>query len=356
MSRQESSAPWSDARPVPPAHRRSTRRPTAAGSPTTSSLRGGSAGPSTGGRSLGRGRGRRRLGSWRGFMTRPWSWSPTGAQLAYADVDELILLDPTTWERTTDRHGRRAPSARSRGDRTAGRSRTRSSPRPTGVSDAGSFGVFVVRSGSEPERVSDGLGTDGHRLVAGRWLPAARPVRERPERDRARRGGRIRRASAGGGSDARGAGGAGVVARTGVGSRSYERRGRRRVSHGDLGDRRGRAWWIRLGVGDSETWGGGPVWSPDSRRVAWSSFFGRDWVAADADGGVPRRSTGWRSSGGSKVEPGSRSPDRRSRTTSARSGARRDGEIASPVHVLGVPGVRRVDGADGGPRGRRGRA
>ena len=33
--------------------------------------------------------------------TLPWSWSPMGAQLAYADVDELILLDPTTWERTT---------------------------------------------------------------------------------------------------------------------------------------------------------------------------------------------------------------------------------------------------------------
>ena len=43
---------------------------------------------------------------------------------------------------------------------------------------------------------------------------------------------------------------------------------------------------IRLGVGDYGTWGGGPVWSPDSRRVAWASFFGRDWVAADADGGT----------------------------------------------------------------------
>jgi Tol biopolymer transport system component len=41
---------------------------------------------------------------------------------------------------------------------------------------------------------------------------------------------------------------------------------------------------MRLGVGDSETWGGGPVWSPDSRLVAWASFFGRNWVAADADG------------------------------------------------------------------------
>jgi sugar lactone lactonase YvrE len=43
---------------------------------------------------------------------------------------------------------------------------------------------------------------------------------------------------------------------------------------------------MRLGVGDSETWGGGPVWSPDSSRVAWASFFGRNWVAADADGGT----------------------------------------------------------------------
>ncbi len=35
-----------------------------------------------------------------GFQDAPWSWSPTGAQLAYADVDGLILLDPSTWERT----------------------------------------------------------------------------------------------------------------------------------------------------------------------------------------------------------------------------------------------------------------
>ena len=30
----------------------------------------------------------------KGFNDSPWSWSPTGSQLAYADVAKLILLDP----------------------------------------------------------------------------------------------------------------------------------------------------------------------------------------------------------------------------------------------------------------------
>ena len=44
-----------------------------------------------------------------GFMDTPWSWSPTGAQLAYADADALILLDPTTWEHTRIATVRGAP-------------------------------------------------------------------------------------------------------------------------------------------------------------------------------------------------------------------------------------------------------
>ena len=42
---------------------------------------------------------------------------------------------------------------------------------------------------------------------------------------------------------------------------------------------------VRVGVGDAETWlGGGPVWSPDSQRIAWSLQFGSRWVVAEAEG------------------------------------------------------------------------
>ncbi len=42
----------------------------------------------------------------------------------------------------------------------------------------------------------------------------------------------------------------------------------------------------RLGIGDADSWlGGGPVWSLDSQRVAWSLHFGDRWVVVDADGG-----------------------------------------------------------------------
>ena len=42
---------------------------------------------------------------------------------------------------------------------------------------------------------------------------------------------------------------------------------------------------VRLGIGDAASWlGDGPVWSPDSRRVAWSSVAGSRWVSIAADG------------------------------------------------------------------------
>ncbi len=79
-----------------------------------------------------------------------WSWSPTGAQLAYADVDELILLDPATWEHI--------PIATATGTISEiawgpdGRSIAYSSedPRSSGTADVGSSGVFVLRSAGNP--------------------------------------------------------------------------------------------------------------------------------------------------------------------------------------------------------------
>jgi hypothetical protein len=216
-----------------------------------------------------------------GFLDTPWSWSPTGAQLAYADDDELLLLDPTTWERT--------PIATVRGAvvtiawEPSGRSIAYSVD-SIGTGDARP-GVFVVRSGGEPQRVSDEVGTtrirwspDGGSLLLDR-LESNRSVIEVITAD---------------GSDER------VLVEgpvfEGPGAPVWSPDGSRIAyirTPGEPGDFALEIWvigedgrgQIRLGVGDSETWGGGPVWSPDSRLVAWSSFFGRDWVAADADGG-----------------------------------------------------------------------
>ena len=97
----------------------------------------------------------------------PRSWSPTGAQLAYADVDELILLDPTTWEHTAIATAARHHRGISWGP--DGRSIAYTvEPPSSGTGDDGSFGVFVVRSGREPQRVSGAggpLGSIGLRTV-----------------------------------------------------------------------------------------------------------------------------------------------------------------------------------------------
>jgi hypothetical protein len=46
---------------------------------------------------------------------------------------------------------------------------------------------------------------------------------------------------------------------------------------------------VRLGV-TSGSLGGGPVWSPDSQRFAWSSVAPGYWLAVDADvGGFPQQ-------------------------------------------------------------------
>ena len=99
-----------------------------------------------------------------GFLDTPWSWSPTGAQLAYADADAdaLILLDPTTWEHTRIATVRGALLTIAWGP--DGRSIAYSVD-SIGTGDAGP-GVFVARSGSEPARVSDEVGTEGIR-----WSP-----------------------------------------------------------------------------------------------------------------------------------------------------------------------------------------
>ncbi len=224
-----------------------------------------------------------------GFLDSPWSWSPTGAQLAYADDDELILLDPTMWTHT------RIATAAGTISKIAwgpdGRSIAYSiEPPPTGASDPSSFGVIVLRSGGEPVQVSLAAGVEG--LV---WSPdGSSLLLDRVMSDRS-----LIEVVATDGSDER------VLVEgpmhEGPGAPVWSPDGDRiafirspRVGGGyrmeiwviDV-DGRGQ---IRLGVGDSETWGGGPVWSPDSRRVAWASFFGRNWVAVDADGGTAPQS------------------------------------------------------------------
>ena len=224
-----------------------------------------------------------------GFQDNPWSWSPTGAQLAYADDDELLLLDPTTWERT--------PVASAAGPIHTiawgpdGRSIAYSVEPPfTGASDPGSFGVIVLRSGDEPEQVSLAGGVDG--IV---WSPDGRSLLlDRVRSDRSSielvaADGADRRVLVEGPMDE----GPGRPAWSPDGSRiafvrSPRVGGEYRIEIWVMGaDGHGE---VHLGGGVSDTWGGGPVWSPDSRLVAWSPFFGRDWVAVEADGSGLQRS------------------------------------------------------------------
>jgi hypothetical protein len=219
-----------------------------------------------------------------GFLDSPWSWAPTGAQLAYADDDELILLDPNTWVRT--RIATAAAAIRRIAFGPDGRSIAYSvEPPPTGASDPSSFGVIVLRSGSEPEQVSYAAGVEG--VV---WSPdGSSLVLDRVTTDRS-----VIEVVAADGSDER------VLVEgpmhEGPGAPVLSPDGNRiafiRTPRVD-GVYRMEIWVIgvdgqgqeRLGVGDSETWGGGPVWSPGSTRVAWASDFGNRWVAMDADGG-----------------------------------------------------------------------
>lgn len=218
-----------------------------------------------------------------GILDTPWSWSPTGAQLAYADVDELFLLDPTTWEHT--RIATAAGAIHTIAWGPDGRSIAYSVDPPfTGASDPSSFGVIVLRSGSEPEQVSKAAGvegmvwsSDGSSLLLDRVV-SGRSVIEVVATD---------------GSDER------VLVEgpmhEGPGAPAWSPDGSRIafIRTPRVGERYSTEIWvigadgrgeIRVGTTNG-TWGGGPVWSPDSQRVAWSSVIPGYWVAVDADGG-----------------------------------------------------------------------
>lgn len=218
-----------------------------------------------------------------GFLDAPWSWSPTGAQLAYADVDELILLNPTTWEHTRIAI---APAAiRTIAWGPDGRSIAYSvEPPSTGASDPTSFGVIVVRSGGEPEPVSDASGVegivwspDGSSLLLDRVLSDRSLIEIIPT------DGSGERVLVEGPMDE----GPGAPVWSPDGSRiAYIRTPR-------VGEGYSVEIWVigadgqdgvRLGV-TTGSWGGGPVWSPDSQRVAWSSVAPGYWLAVGADGG-----------------------------------------------------------------------
>jgi Tol biopolymer transport system component len=89
-----------------------------------------------------------------------WDWSPSGAQLAYADGSDLILLDPATWERTRIAAAEGLIRAIRWGP--DGRSIAYSVEARRGETPgAESMGVFVVRSGRGPHRVSSLPGVSG---------------------------------------------------------------------------------------------------------------------------------------------------------------------------------------------------
>ena len=218
----------------------------------------------------------------------PWSWAPSGAQLAYADDDVLILLDPTTWEHTPIATA--AGRIRMLAWGPDGRSIVYSVEPPfTGASDPSSFGVIVLRSGGEPVQVSDAAEV---RSMA--WSPdGSSLLLDRVRGDRSL----IELITANGS--------AGRVLvegpmREGPGAPVWSPDGRRIafIRTPSVGERTSTEIWVigadgqdeaRLGA-TSGSWGGGPVWSPDSQRVAWSSVSPGYWVAVDADdGGFPQQ-------------------------------------------------------------------
>lgn len=217
-----------------------------------------------------------------------WGWSPIGAQLAYADVDELILLDPTTWEHTPIATAADAIGGISWGP--DGRSIAYSVEQPsTGTRDDPSSGVFVLRPDGEPQRVSGARGVDG----IG-WSPDGRSlVFERIDGD-----GRVIEVVAADGSEKRVLVEGSATEHPGapVWSPDGSRVAFIRTPRGGPGV--GLEYWVigrdgrnevRLSDGTIGPYagdGGSPVWSPDSKLVAWSAAAESRWLATD-DGDGP---------------------------------------------------------------------
>ncbi len=216
----------------------------------------------------------------------PWSWSPAGGQLAYADGSKLILLDPTTWE------GTRIASAEGHIVAIAwgpdGRSIAYSVEPLRGVTPpAESLGVFVLRSGGEPHRVSAVPGVYG---IA--WSPDGTSLLL-DSNDGVRSLVGVVSAD---GSDER------VLVEgpsfDGPGSPVWSPDGRSIAylrTPGKSGDYELEFWVVRADGRDRvrigrfgccpDPWDG-PVWSPDSQLVAFSGD-AIQWVVARADGTGP---------------------------------------------------------------------
>jgi dipeptidyl aminopeptidase/acylaminoacyl peptidase len=212
----------------------------------------------------------------------PWSWSPTGAQLAYADVDELFLLDPTTWVHT--RIATAGGTIHTIAWGPDGRSLAYSVDPAVEITPAGSPGVFVIRSGEEPQKVSAAPGAAGIT-----WSPdGSSLVLDRFSSDSS-----LLEVVATDGSDER------VLvegsAFEGPSSPVWSPDGSRIAYLRTPGssERFALEFWvigadgrgeIRLArfEGSHDLWDG-PVWSPDSRLVAYQSNLS-GWVTAAADG------------------------------------------------------------------------
>jgi dipeptidyl aminopeptidase/acylaminoacyl peptidase len=223
-----------------------------------------------------------------GGWVNTWSWSPSGAQLAYANGSELTLLDPTTWERTRIATAEGFIAAIGWGP--DGRSIAYSVEPPSeDTQPASSLGIFVVRSGGEPQSVSATLGTYG---IA--WSPDGTSLLLDSNDE-------VRNWMAVVGTDGSGE-------RVLVKGPSFEGPGMpvwspdgRSIAYvrtpGKSGDIEVEFWVIgaegrrRVRIGRfgccPHPWDG-PVWSPDSQLVAFSDDTTR-WVVARADGvGTPK--------------------------------------------------------------------